>query len=100
MTLSRHTYAPALFVMGMPVWEKLPEAAREVIEQAAQEAAEHERRVNAEMEAEQLAELREAGMQIVEEPDIAAFQEAVAPVYEEYGEQFGDYLPRIQEALE
>ncbi len=85
--------------MGMPAWNQLPEAAQSVIEQAAQEAAEHERRVNAEMEAEQLAELREAGMQIVEEPDIAAFQEAVAPVYEQYGEQFGDYLPRIQEAL-
>ncbi|MDI5892177.1 TRAP transporter substrate-binding protein [Halomonas rhizosphaerae] len=100
MTLSRHTYAPALFVMGMPVWNTLPEAAQAVIEQAAQEAAEHERQVNAEMEAEQLADLREAGMQIVEEPDIAAFQEAVAPVYEKYGEQFGDTLPRIQEALE
>ena len=99
MTLSRHTYAPALFVMGMPAWNKLPEAAQSVIEQAAQEAAEHERRVNAEMEAEQLTALREAGMQIVEEPDIAAFQQAVTPVYEQYGEQFGDYLPRIQEAL-
>ncbi|MDT8878038.1 TRAP transporter substrate-binding protein [Halomonas saccharevitans] len=99
MTLSRHTYAPAIFVMGMPAWSQLPEAAQAVLAEAAQEAAEHERRVNAEMAAEQLAELREAGMQIVEEPDIAAFQEAVAPVYEQYGEQFGDYLPRIQEAL-
>ena len=99
MTLSRHTYAPAIFVMGMPAWSQLPEAAQEVIKQSAQEAAEHERRVNAEMAAEQLAALREAGMEIVEEPDIAAFQDAVAPVYEQYGEQFGDYLPRIQEAL-
>ncbi|SDJ82606.1 TRAP transporter substrate-binding protein [Billgrantia gudaonensis] len=100
MTLSRHTYAPAIFVMGMSVWNELPAAAQEVMAQAAQEAAEHERRVNAEMESEQLAELREAGMQIVEEPDIGAFQEAVAPVYDQYGEQFGDYLPRIREALE
>ncbi|SFU30113.1 TRAP transporter substrate-binding protein [Halomonas korlensis] len=99
MTLSRHTYAPAIFVMGMPIWNQLPEAAQEVLETSAQDAAEHERRMNAEMEAEQLAELREAGMQIVDEPDMAAFQQAVAPVYEQYGEQFGDYLPRIQEAL-
>ncbi|MFG6160042.1 TRAP transporter substrate-binding protein [Halomonas sp. 1390] len=99
MTLSRHTYAPAIFVMGMPAWSQLPEAAQAVLVEAAQEAAEHERRVNGEMAAEQLAALREAGMQIVEEPDIAAFQEAVASVYEQYGEQFGDYLPRIQEAL-
>ncbi|RDB42989.1 C4-dicarboxylate ABC transporter substrate-binding protein [Halomonas sp. DQ26W] len=100
MTLSRHTYAPAIFVMGMPVWNGLPEAAQDVLRQAAQEAAEHERRYNAEMEAEQLEELRAAGMQIVDDADLDAFQAAVAPVYEKYGDQFGDYLQRIREALE
>lgn len=98
MTMSRHTYAPAIFVMGMSVWSRLPEAAQGVIEQAAQEAAEHERSVNAEMESEQLAELRASGMEIVEDPDIEAFQAAVAPVYEKYGSQFGDYLERIRES--
>lgn len=98
MTMSRHTYAPAIFVMGMPVWNRLPEAAQGVIEQAAQEAAEYERKVNAEMESEQLAELRASGMEIVEDPDIEAFQAAVAPVYEKYGTQFGDYLERIRES--
>lgn len=98
MTMSRHTYAPAIFVMGMPVWNRLPEAAQGVIKQAAQEAAEHERSVNAEMESEQLAELRASGMEIVEDPDIGAFQAAVAPVYEKYGDQFGDYLERIRES--
>ena len=100
MTLSRHTYAPAIFVMGMPAWNQLPEAAQAVLEEAAQEAAEHKRQVNADMEAEQLAALREAGMEINDTPDMEAFQAAVAPVYEKYGEQFGDYLPRIQEALQ
>lgn len=100
MTLSRHTYAPAIFVMGAPAWAKFPEPAREALIRAAQEAAEHERSVNAEMEAEQMAALREAGMEIVEEPDLAAFRSAVEPVYEKYGEEFGDYLARIQEAVE
>ncbi|KPQ26052.1 MAG: C4-dicarboxylate-binding protein DctP [Halomonas sp. HL-48] len=100
MTLSRHTYAPAIFVMGASVWNQLPEDAQTILEEAAQEAAEHERQVNAEMEADQLAELREAGMEINDSPDIEAFQQAVQPVYDEYGEQFGDYLPRIREALE
>ncbi|PRY62749.1 tripartite ATP-independent transporter DctP family solute receptor [Vreelandella songnenensis] len=99
MTLSRHTYAPAIFVMGMPAWNKLPENAQAVIEDAAQEAAEYERQLNAEMEAEQLASLKEAGMEVNETPDIEAFQEAVAPIYDQYGQQFGDYLPRIREAL-
>ena len=100
MTLSHHTYAPAIFVMGMPVWNQLPEHAQAVLKEAAQEAAEHGRQMNADIEADQLAALREAGMEINETPDIEAFQAAVAPVYEKYGEQFGDYLPRIQEALE
>ncbi len=100
MTLSRHTYAPALFVMGMPAWNRLPEAAQDVLIQAAQEAAEHERRMNAEMEASQLEALRAAGMEIVDDPDLEAFQAAVAPVYEKYGARFGDYLTRIQEALQ
>ena len=97
MTMSRHTCAPAIFVMGMPVWNRLPEAAQGVIKQAAQEAAEHERSVNAEMESKQLAELRASGMEIVEDPEIDVFQAAVAPVYEKYGNQFGDYLERIRE---
>jgi len=66
---------------------------------AASEASSYAREQNAIMEAEQLAELAEAGMEINESPDIAAFQEAVAPVYEKYGDQFGDYLQRIQEEV-
>ena len=100
MSLTRHTYAPAIFVMGMPSWNKLPEEAQTIMVQAAREAAAHVRQVNADMEAQQLDELRAAGMIINETPDIAAFQAAIAPVYEKYGAKFGEYLQRIQQALE
>lgn len=100
MSLTRHTYAPAIFVMGMRSWNQLPAEAQEILVQAAREAAAHERQVNADMEAEQLDALRAAGMTIVEQPDIAAFQAAIAPVYEKYGAQFGEYLERIQQALQ
>ncbi|AUB78161.1 C4-dicarboxylate ABC transporter substrate-binding protein [Spiribacter roseus] len=100
MTLSRHTYAPAIFVMGMPVWSELPEPVQGVIEAAAQEAAEYERQVNEEMEAEQLAELKASGMEVVEDPDLEAFRGAVDPVYDEYSDRFGEYLSRIREQLD
>ncbi|WP_417263501.1 TRAP transporter substrate-binding protein [Celeribacter sp.] len=99
MTMTRHTYAPAIFVMGMPKWNQLSEETQDIIAAAAQEAAEYERALNAELEEEQLAALKEAGMNVVEDADLAAFSAAVQPVYEKYGEKFGDYLPRIQEAL-
>ncbi|ARC90422.1 C4-dicarboxylate ABC transporter substrate-binding protein [Rhodovulum sp. MB263] len=99
MTLTRHTYAPAIFVMGMPAWSKLPGAAQEIVLQSARDAAAAERAFNAETEAEQLAELKAAGMEVNESPDLAAFQQAVAPVYEKYGKKFGDILTRIQAEL-
>ncbi|WP_066708871.1 TRAP transporter substrate-binding protein [Celeribacter ethanolicus] len=99
MTMTRHTYAPAIFVMGMSKWNQLSEETQGIIAAAAQEAAEYERALNAELEEEQLAALKDAGMNVVEDADLAAFSAAVQPVYDKYGEKFGDYLPRIQEAL-
>lgn len=100
MTMTRHTYAPAIFVMGMPAWSRLPDAAQEVIVQSARDAAAHERAVNAEAEARQLDELKASGMQVIEDADLAAFQAAVAPVYEKYGTRFGDYIERIRAELD
>ncbi len=100
MSFTRHTYAPAIFVMGLSRWNAMPAAAQDVLKTAAQEAAEHERAMNAQMQAEQIEELRAAGMQVVENPDIAAFQAAVAPVYEKYESRFGDYLKRIRAELQ
>ncbi|WP_417260587.1 TRAP transporter substrate-binding protein [Celeribacter sp.] len=99
MTMTRHAYAPAIFVMGMPVWNKLSEEAQEIVVQAAREAAAYERQLNAEQESVQLQELRDSGMTVIDDADLSAFAAAVQPVYEKYGAKFGDYLPRIQEAL-
>ncbi len=99
MTMTRHSYAPAIFVMSLPVWNNLSEEAQEIVLQSAQEAAEYERQLNAEQESQQLEELRASGMNVIDDADLSAFSEAVAPVYVKYGERFGDYLPRIQEAL-
>lgn len=100
MTMTRHSYAPAIIVMGQSVWNGLDTEAQDIIQVAAQEAAEYERALNAELEAEQLQALREAGMNIIDDADLSLFADAAQPVYEKYGTQFGDYLPRIQEALQ
>lgn len=99
MTMTRHTYAPAIFVMGLPVWNKLGEEAQTILDEAAQEAAEYERDLNASQQGEQLKALSDAGMTINDDADLTAFAEAVKPVYEKYGAKFGDYLPRIQEQI-
>ncbi len=99
MTMTRHSYAPAIFVMGLPVWEKLGEEAQTIIKDAAQQAAEFERALNASEQEAQLQALRDAGMAINDSADLTVFAEAVKPVYEKYGAKFGNYLPRIQEQI-
>ena len=46
---------------------------------------------------EQLKALKDKGMQITE-PDVAAFQAAVKPVYDKYGPKFGTLLEDINKA--
>ncbi|PIE36313.1 C4-dicarboxylate ABC transporter substrate-binding protein [candidate division KSB3 bacterium] len=98
MSYTRHTYAPALFVMSMNLFNSLDADTQKLFKESAQAAAEYERQWDMEKEAEQLAVLKEQGMQ-VDEPDLTPFKAAVQPVYEKYGKKFGKYLTVIQEAL-
>ncbi len=99
LSMTRHTYAPAVFVMSLAKFNSLSPAAQKIFREAAQEAAEFERKANAENEEEQMSKLRENGMEIIQ-PDIKKFQEAVAPVYDKYGKKYGDYIKMIREELE
>lgn len=99
LTLTRHTYAPALFITSLEVFEGLPEDIQPVFLEAAQEAAEYARKVNAENEQAQLEDLQNWGMEIIMEPDLTSFKESVQSVYDKYRDKFGEYLNRIQEEL-
>ena len=98
LSMTRHSYAPAAFLMNLDKFSKLSPAAQKIFKEAAQEAAEFERKANAESEETQMAKLRENGMEIVQ-PEIKKFQDAVAPVYEKYGAKYGDYIKAIREQL-
>jgi TRAP-type transport system periplasmic protein len=100
LSMTRHTYAPAIFVMGAARWNSLQPDVQEIVLDAAQQAAEYERQMNADMEASQLQDLRDAGMAVIMDPDVAAFRDKVQPVYAKYGVTFKDYLQRILEQIQ
>ena len=52
----------------------------------------------ADQEAGQLETIKSNGVEVVEEPDVDSFREAVQPVYEAYP-QYADYIARINAAL-
>lgn len=99
LSLTRHTYSPAVFVMSKQKFDKLPEDVQKIFSESAQAAAEYERKVNAEDETKQIDELKAKGMEVVE-PDMDSFKEAVKPVYEKYKDKYGDYIERIQKELQ
>ncbi len=99
LSLTRHTYAPALIIMSLKVFKSLPTDIQKIFEESAQQAAEYARKVNGENEERLLKELVDFGMQVAQ-PELDAFREAVKPVYDKYSNRFGKHLKEIQKQLE
>jgi TRAP-type C4-dicarboxylate transport system substrate-binding protein len=98
LSMTRHAYAPNVIMMSKKSWDKLSADQQAIVQEAAQKAAEANRTYDNDKAAEWLAFLKEQGMDVVEEPDLAAFREAVQPIYDKYGADFGeDMLQDIAE---
>ena len=102
ITLDRHVYAPAVLLISQQVFSKMSANQQAAVLEAASEAGLYERDYNAKMESQWAEEMTAAGAQIVEDPDVASFQAAVAPVVEKYAKQLGvtDIVSEIQKVGE
>lgn len=101
LTLSGHVYSPAIILASPSVWGGLSEEEKAWFEEAADAAVAATRAKVEADENEGVAMLREKGMEVVEDVDIAPFREAVAPAYDSFVAEHGDaMLKRIQAAQE
>ena len=96
--LDRHSYSTAIITMSLDLFNSLDAETQQIFIDAAQEAAEYERAWVAEQEAGQLQEIKDNGIEVVEDPDVDSFREAVQVVYDAYP-QYADYIARIQAEL-
>lgn len=81
VTLDHHTYEAAA-VLANPKWfDSLSEAHRKIILDAAKETAQYQRKVLEDKENEQLKIIRDAGVEILENPDVGAFAEATKDLH-------------------
>ena len=81
LTLTRHVYSALVFVGSKPFMDKLPATDRQAFMNAAATASMTGRRFVRSNEPSQLAALKAAGMQVVDNPDLAAFRAKTEPVY-------------------
>ncbi len=97
-TLTGHVYSPALLLISPGIWNKLSDADKSAFQEAAKAAvAANRKRVNDD-EASGIAQLKAAGVNVVENVDKGAFLKAVSPAYVGYMSEFGvDNIKKIQE---
>ena len=96
LSLTAHVYSPAPVLLSGKTWEKLPPEIQKIMLDTAREVAKYERDMIREQEQKTLGELRVRGMTVIENPNRAAFREAMRPIFERFQNQFGkDLVQRI-----
>lgn len=91
---TRHVYTPFIKMISERTWDNLDPEYQALIQEAALKAADYEIQLSAEYDDWSRNQLEERGMKItrLDDEQIAAFQEAVQPVYEEWAPRIGEDL--------
>ncbi len=98
-SISNHVYTPVTFVMNGAKYDSLTPEQQETVKRVALEAAKYTRELGAKADEELIVTLRENGKNEVNEIDLAAFQEASAPVYEAIAEAASaELVQRLRDA--
>ncbi len=92
----RHSMIPDLLMISRRAWDGLSPDEQAALRRVARESSTAQRGYWQEYVGEALAAVEEAGCQVDEIDDVAAFQAAVEPLYEEVGGVWGDLVARIR----
>jgi len=93
-TETRHVYTPFIMMLSERTWDNMDPEYQELVMEAARQSAEYEIQLSAEYDEWSREQLEERGMEItrLDDEQLAAFQEAVQPVYEEWAPRIGEDL--------
>jgi TRAP-type transport system periplasmic protein len=89
MTLTGHLYSPAVIMFSKTTWDKLPKEYQTILQEEAKKAGDKNRELIEKSDEDSLKVLKEKGVKVVENVDVAPFREAIKSVYEKYESQFG-----------
>lgn len=95
-TLNAHARVPEIVMISSSTWNSLVREDQALVREAALASVPVQASLWAALVEESRQAVIEAGVEIIE-VDIQEFQDAMAPLYEQYGAEFGDLLDRILE---
>lgn len=93
-TLDGHQHQPDPLVISEQVWDSLSSSDQDLVSEVAEEATEVLRDLWGTAVEEAMTEMENSGVEIYD-VDVEEFQEAVAPVIEQYEDEYGDVLENI-----
>ena len=100
LSLTGHVWGPASLIISKPIWSRLSEQDRQVVQTAANTWRDAQRKMVSDSEADLVAKLKEKGMEI-NEVDKAVFAQAVQSVWKDFEPVFGpDLMSTLQKYRE
>ncbi|ACP23702.1 probable C4-dicarboxylate transport system, substrate-binding protein (plasmid) [Sinorhizobium fredii NGR234] len=86
ITLTRHTYNPMVLLFSKPLWEKLDQEEKDLLQAAASEAAAFQRQLSRDADQKAVDALAASGMTVTKLPpeEIARFREKTKPVADKF----------------
>jgi len=94
-SLTNQFRTPVVFVMNKKKYDSLPNEYRKIFDSTAKETQEWAGTLYSDISNALVTKLKEKGVEIVQ-VDETPFRQAVQPIYQKYGEKFGDLLKKIQ----
>ena len=89
LSITNHAYSALILVMNKAKFDALPPAQQKALVESAREAGQLQRKLNNENMAKVIADVKKAGMQVVEQVDPAPFLEATKPGRDTFTAKFG-----------
>ncbi|WP_067730373.1 TRAP transporter substrate-binding protein [Oceanobacillus damuensis] len=96
-TVNGYQGTPEVLLASESIWDDLSEEDKQAFSEAAMESVEVQREAWAELTEEAREAVVEAGSELTEVDDISEWREAVQPVYDEFGEQYADWIEKLTE---
>ena len=96
-SMTQHLIIPEILVFSKRTWQTLSKEDQDLILKLAKEAQQEQRKLWYEMEEKSLAQMKEAGVEVIKITDKKPFQAAVKPVWDKYGSQHQALIQRIQD---
>ncbi|WP_163538675.1 TRAP transporter substrate-binding protein [Gracilibacillus sp. YIM 98692] len=96
-TVNGYSGTPEVVIGSQKLWDSLSEEDKQAFKEAAQESVSVQREAWAELEEESREAVVEAGSELTEVDDISEWRDAVQEVYDEYEDQYGEWIEKLTE---